>query len=253
MRQVQTELINQKEIARNYYRMDFAWPEGLAPPQAGQFLTLNLPGGPLLRRPFAFSACDIPGGWASFIYQVKGKGTHQMTTLPPGSSLDMILPLGRGFSFPSRGSKPILLAGGAGLGPIFFWGKILSQKGYTPQLIFGSQSRPFVPSFEEFTELPVDICTEDGSIGFKGNGVEYLKTLKLQGPVSLACCGPPGMLRSCGIFSQERGYPCELSLEERMACAVGACMGCVTPAAKGGYLRVCKEGPVFSAEELLWT
>jgi dihydroorotate dehydrogenase electron transfer subunit len=209
---------------------------------------------PLLRRPFAFSAFDAKTGSASMIYQKRGRGTEILTGKKPGDPLDVLGPLGKGFQMPDNAEKAILAAGGIGLGPIMFLARALGSQGRGFQLIFGCKNSTLIPDTEGFRSLFPIICTDDGSAGFKGMTGDYLSSIESSiGANSILCaCGPAPMLKACHEIAQKKGCGCLVSVEQVMACGVGACMGCAVKMAAGGYKRACIEGPVFDGKEIAW-
>ncbi len=257
-----SELICQTELAPGYMEMTFAWPRNCGDPQPGQFLTIRSHRGisPLLRRPFAFSAYRRPAasraGRASIIYQIRGEGTRIMASIRAGKTLDLLGPLGRGFSLPAASEKPVLAAGGIGLGPMLFLAQSLDEAGRDFLLCCGFRSRDFIPDLPKMKGGKVVCCTDDGSEGFHGNVTEYLEHLNpgQTAGTRLYACGPMPMLRSCHDFAVQRNLHCETSLEEMMGCAVGACMGCVVELTEPDrrFARVCREGPVFPSRMIKW-
>ncbi|MGM0461268.1 MAG: dihydroorotate dehydrogenase electron transfer subunit [Fibrobacterota bacterium] len=242
------------QLSRGFYRLSFDWRSDKNGPRAGQFFELRIPGAtdPLLRRPFAFSAYDDTTHRASCIYEVRGKTTKILRDAEPGMSIQIMAPLGNAFYAPTN--NVIALGGGIGLGPILFAAQQFSQN-HAVTLVTGFRSAEYIPHTAYDPSVPAIICTDDGSRGFSGNVIEYLKTLPekdLENTTILAC-GPHPMLAAAAEFARARSLLCLVSLEEMMACGIGACMGCVVDRADGGKARVCKEGPIFSAEEVRWT
>ena len=210
----------------------------------GQFLNLSLPGY-YLRRPF--SICDWQAGEATIIYKVLGQGSGEMTAFAPGVALDVLTGLGNGFNLDKSGDRPLLIGGGVGVPPLYRLAKELIAQGkqVTVALGFGSGDEVFYQ--EEFSALgaQVHVATLDGSAGMKGLVTD---ACDLNACSHFYACGPTAMLKA--ICEQAPG-PGELSLEERMGCGFGACMGC-TVFTTTGPQRVCKEGPVFTREVLGW-
>lgn len=237
-------------------QLDFLVDAAGEAPLAGHFFTLRITNSisPLLRRPFAFSGFDPASGRASCIYQVRGNGTELLATLGERAPLDIIGPLGRPFPLPAPGEQPVLVAGGIGLGPILFLSRALASAGIVSPFIFGCRSAAFFPQ-RAFYGIPVTVCTDDGSLGFRGTVADYLKSISTGLPARtvLYCCGPHPMLRGCHDFALQRSIRCIVSVEQTMACGVGACMGCaVRMRGSTPYARACKEGPVFESGDLLW-
>ncbi|HUX51060.1 MAG TPA: dihydroorotate dehydrogenase electron transfer subunit [Spirochaetia bacterium] len=250
-------VLSNRQIAKDYFELTFAWPERLQAPFPGQFLTIRMSESfvPLLRRPFAFSRFNAQTLEAALIYQKVGPATAILASVCAGDSLDMLVPLGNRFPAPQSGRRPVLVAGGIGMGPIFFFAQELLQSGVKPLLVVGARNVAFTPSMELFDSVDTIICTDDGSRGFAGTVVDYLRqhAEKVGADAELYGCGPTGMLEALAAYSTESGFPLWVSLEQTMGCAVGACMGCVvTVRGPAQYARVCTEGPVFAAEEIVW-
>ncbi len=255
MKQFESRVIKNSVINEHFLEMEFEWNTTQIP-SPGQFLTIRVSEKtvPLLRRPFAFSSFDSQNKSCSIIYQKRGEATETLSQKRAGEKIDIIGPVGNGFPR-FEGKEALLVAGGIGLGPILFLSNSLRKAGIPTTLIFGCRSKslkPVSPSFER--EEPV-ICTDDGSEGFHGTTMDYLNSISRKaGPGSaLFCCGPHPMLRACHNFSTKHQIPCYVSVEQVMACGVGACMGCVVKTVDPpGFKRACKEGPVFRSFELEW-
>ncbi len=260
MKNFKSTILSQRSIAKGYMEMSFLWPEECETPRPGQFLTIRIQKQPvpLLRRPFALSGFNRESRTASIIYQIRGTGTEILSDLSEGSDLDVLSPLGNSFTFPTVGEKPLLIAGGIGLGPILFFARELDQAGQKPVLIFGCRDRSLIPDLAPLKNGRIQFCTDDGSEGFHGTSVDYMNSLEsseLEG-ARIYSCGPAPMLKACHNFAIERELPCETAMEEMMACGVGACMGCVVELAEDQdrqYARVCKDGPVFQSRMIKWT
>jgi dihydroorotate dehydrogenase electron transfer subunit len=251
-------VLRQTEIALGYREMVFSWPEDLTPPLAGQFLTVKATENPapLLRRPFALSDFNKKDRTASIIYQIRGSATRLMAEMAPGKTIEVLSPLGNSFSIPETNSTPLLVAGGIGLGPILYLARALDSGGMSPRLVFGCRSQSYLPDLGELENGSIHYCTDDGSAGYKGTSVDFLRSLdwdELASP-RLYACGPQGMLKACHDLAVEKGIPSESAMEEMMACGVGACMGCVVEInGPKQYARVCKDGPVFDSRTVKWT
>lgn len=258
MKQFSLPILQNTPLCQGFYQLSFAWDESAGIPMPGQFLTVRVSSSsvPLLRRPFAISAYDPLNKHASFIYQKRGAATEILAGKATGELADVIAPLGSAFTLPPPNTRAIVVAGGVGLGPILFLSTFLRQQGIDTTFVFGCRSSAFVPRLDAFEAQEPVICTDDGSVGVKGTVIEYLRTLPHQrfANARLYCCGPEPMLRACHEFSGERAMGCEVSVEQVMACGVGACMGCVVKVNYGnGYARACKEGPVFNSEVIRWS
>jgi dihydroorotate dehydrogenase electron transfer subunit len=245
-------------LCEGMYEMVFSWNDDKAIPLPGQFCTVRVSQGvsPLLRRPFAFSAFDPKEKTASIIYKKIGPATELLAGKSCGDALDVIGPLGNSFSGIGKTENSILVAGGTGIGPIFLWNHMLRQQRLARVMVLGSPSQTGIPKVKISEEESMIICTEDGSRGFRGTVVDYLRNLPADRfkNATLYCCGPSGMLKACHDLSLDHGIDCFVSMEQIMACGVGACMGCAVKI-KGdpGFARVCREGPIFSSRTIAWT
>lgn len=247
----------------------------------GQFVHIQVSttNDPLLRRPISISAIDEEREEIILFYRVQGKGTELLARAVPGQMLSVMGPLGSGFSLPGEGEL-CLVAGGIGSFPLYALAEAAQQLGLEVHLFWGGENREFLASagLKLWQELGISLhlSTLDGSLGTKGlvsapfqeyienkaslNQTEINQTEEDskngQGHIHVAACGPAGMLKAVSRQCQEAGLPLEVSLEERMGCAVGACLGCVaTLRNQSGDLRrakVCKDGPVFPGEEVVW-
>jgi dihydroorotate dehydrogenase electron transfer subunit len=245
------KVVTNRLIADDYYELVFSWNEKCKP-EPGQFLTIKPEGLPLLRRPFAYSG--FKDGTASIIYKTVGEATKGFSNLSPGENIDILGPLGTSFSETKK--RPLLVAGGIGLGPMLFTADHLGKKGQKPLLIIGARNSGLIPELKLNKNVELIICTDDGSQGFKGNVVEYLEAERSNELESMEifCCGPHIMLKSCHNLAIKMNIECQVSMEEMMACAVGACYGCVVETTLDEkYKRVCKDGPVFKSREIIWT
>jgi len=214
----------------------------------GQFVNIKLPGR-YLRRPI--SVCDSEPGRLTLIYKLLGEGTAYMSLMAPGTDLDILTGLGNGYDLRKAGRFPLVIGGGVGVPPMYKLTKELLGDGRIERCItvvlgFNTASEVFLE--KEFRDLVhnVIVTTVDGSYGIKGYVTTPLTEVNF---TDYYACGPLPMLKAVrNALGEERG---QLSLEERMGCGFGACMGCSIKV-KGGYKRVCKDGPVFSSSELLW-
>ncbi len=241
-------------ISSDFLEMTFTWDNAAGTPLPGQFFTLRISDDsvPLLRRPFALAAFDEARG-AVMMYQRRGRGTEILATKVGGDRLDVLGPLGRPFPLP-EGRKALLIAGGIGIGPIAFLADALAARENPFRLVIGCRSAPLFPATLRLAGLSPVICTDDGTLGFKGTTGDYLRSIEhtIDRDTVLYACGPLPMLKACHEMAILRECDCFVSVEQVMACGVGACMGCAVKAAGGGYLRACTEGPVFASRELDW-
>lgn len=245
-------------MAADFYRMRLSssYLAGTAKP--GQFVEIRCTGGvdPLLRRPLGCHR--ITRGGIEVLYELVGKGTELLSQKKARETLDLIGPLGNGFE-PNTAGAAILIAGGIGVAPLVSLAEELvkKQKRIT-RVVIGARSGGHILCEKEFRSLgcQVKVATEDGSKGRKGLATDLLKEILTEHGLKLAtiyACGPMGMLKAVALIARAHRIPCQVSLEERMACGVGVCLGCpVKVKPVGDYKMVCKDGPVFNAEEVLW-
>jgi len=254
MRQFESQILSNKQISADFFEASLRWDAAAGVPSPGQFLTVRVSPDsvPLLRRPFAFAGFDAQSQTALIIYQKRGRGTEILASKQPGEKIDVLGPLGVPFPVGDGHGKLIVVAGGVGLGPILFLAARLKQRGFIAEFVFGCRSKSLIPNTAVFADAGARICTDDGTAGFGGNAVQYIEgSLKPDAHTVIYGCGPVPMLKSlCGL-AQSSGARVWVSLESVMACGVGACMGCAVSAASG-YLRACKDGPVFNGKDILW-
>ena len=239
MKQLTFEIQSNEQIAKNVYRMQLGGDTtGILP---GQFVNIRVEG-QFLRRPI--SVCNIADGILIIIYKVVGVGTEAMSRLPIGTQLDVLTVLGNGYDLSKAGDRPLLVGGGVGVPPMYMLARQLREMGKKVRVILGFNTKDEVFYEEEFRALGCDVTvtTVDGSHGVKG-----FVTNALDGQQSYYyTCGPLPMIKA---LLQAAGTNGEVSMEERMGCGFGACMGCTIQTTQGPK-RVCKEGPVFPAEIL---
>lgn len=246
----QAVVIRQEEISYGIYSMWLKTDRIAAHAKAGQFISLYCQDGSrLLPRPISICQIDAEDNALRIVYRVVGKGTEEFSALRTGRQIEIVGPLGNGF--PRKGKKAFLIGGGIGIPPLLQLAKELDCE---KQIILGYQDEPFLQ--EEFRKLgKVYISTEDGSYGTEGNVLDAITQNGLTADIIYAC-GPTPMLRAIKGYAAEKKIECWLSMEERMACGIGACLACVCKSReKDGHTnvhnkRICKEGPVFRAEEV---
>jgi dihydroorotate dehydrogenase electron transfer subunit len=256
MKQYISMVVLNEKICNSMYLMELQVKGIECGIQPGQFFTIRVADSftPFLRRPFAFSAFDQKNSSLSCIYQIRGIGTDMLSKLGKGAQVDIIAPLGNPFPLPQNYQKSVLIAGGIGLGPILFLSDVLTQAGFDIQFIYGCRSESYVPK-NLFKNRSVVICSDDGSIGFTGTVADYLteNSNLFTSDTVFYCCGPEPMLRACHNYAFSREKPCYVSVEQVMACGVGACMGCAVKVhGEKSYVRACSEGPVFNSKDIKW-
>ena len=220
----------------------------------GQFAELRVDGSPttFLRRPISINFVDKQRNEVWFLIQLVGDGTRRLAEVNPGETINVVLPLGNAYTMPLEASdKLLLVGGGVGTAPMLYLGEQLAKKGHKPTFLLGARSDKDLLQLEYFEKLgKVYTTTEDGSMGEKGYVTQHsiLHTDRFD---MIYTCGPKPMMISVAKYAKVHGIECEVSLENRMACGVGACLCCVENTDEG-HLCVCKEGPVFNIKKLLW-
>lgn len=217
----------------------------------GQFVSLYCKeGSQLLPRPISICEIDRDNETLRLVYRVVGKGTEEFSKMNAGDTIRVMGPLGNGFTL--EGKKAILIGGGIGIPPMLELAKSLDCE---VQVVLGYRNSDLFLK-DEFTSYGnVIVSTEDGSVGTKGNVIDAIRENDVQGDIIFAC-GPTPMLRGIKAYAQEKGIKAQLSLEEKMACGIGACLACVCQSQEVDShthvknKRICKDGPVFYAEEV---
>lgn len=237
------EITENIKIAKDIYKMTLLCDTSSFT-KAGQFIDIALDGF-YLRRPI--SVCDYDDKSITIIYKAVGEGTKVMSALVCGVYLDCLLGLGNGFDDNIGCKKPLIIGGGVGVPPLYKLAKKLISNGAIPLVVLGFNSKDDVFFAKEFKALgcAVEVTTIDGSMGTKGFVTDIVRVLSYD---YFYACGPLPMLKAIANIAKTSG---QISMEERMGCGFGACMGCSIMTLSGSK-RVCKDGPVFVVEELLW-
>lgn len=243
-------IIRQEEIATDVYSMWLRTEQIADLAKPGQFVALYcIDGSRLLPRPISICEIDRADHAIRLVYRVVGKGTGEFSVYHTGAQLRVVGPLGNGY--PKKSKRALLLGGGIGIPPILQLAKELKCE---KSMVLGYRDERFLE--EEFrAHGRVYIATEDGSFGTQGNVLDAIRENGLEAEIIYAC-GPMPMLRAVKKYAAEHGIECWISLEERMACGIGACLGCVCKSTKRDAhthvhnKRICTEGPVFRAEEV---
>lgn len=272
MKNYRTKIISNQEISPGYFRMRILAPGFSEKAHPGQFIMFrvqrSLP--PLLRRPFGifrtgFLPADCEGlplkEFVEIVYKVVGRGTSIMAELHEGDRVELLGPLGNGFAVTSCEGEKILVGGGIGLVPLYMLAGELVAKGCSVRLLMGGRTRDDILAVTEFERLGVEtyVSTDDGSLGEEGLVTRVLQRKLKKFPGSeVFACGPMPMLRAVHDICRENQTALQVSLEESMACGVGACLGCVVKGAghteeNPSYLCSCKVGPVFKSQYLDWS
>ncbi len=245
-------IIEKKTLSRDTYSITILAPEAAKAARTGQFANIAAPGF-TLRRPISICEFSRSGGTLRFVFEVRGKGTEAISRLNPGDNLDVLGPLGNGFSVPDGARRIVLVGGGIGVPPLLGLAKKLGDR-CTAILGFRDYSRIILADEFEKYGASAAICTDDGSVGYNGTvAVPLENTLENVGADLVCACGPLPMLNAVAGVCARFDIPCQVSMEQRMGCGVGACVVCSCMTVRNGeehYARVCKDGPVFDAKEV---
>ena len=242
-------LIKSEEIAKGIFDFVIECPQLAQKAEAGQFAHIAVLG-KTLRRPI--SICDATDQTLRIVFQIKGEGTQILSETKVGENIDILAPLGHGFTIP-KGKKIAFVGGGIGVPPMLYSAKQADNA----IAILGFRNKDAVILEEDFKSVcsKVYVATDDGSYGIHGFTTDILKNVIDE--VDMVCsCGPMPMLKALAAICKEHNTPCQVSLEERMGCGIGACLVCACKTLdKDGnveHSHVCKKGPVYNAEEVVW-
>jgi dihydroorotate dehydrogenase electron transfer subunit len=260
VKQIKAEILKNEGIKPGRFRMGVRAPSICRDAKAGQFVMVKCSKGPLpfLRRPFSFHRIGKDN--FEILYQVLGKGTEELSKRRPGEKIDIIGPLGNTFgqlTVISSQHSPILVAGGIGVAPLLQLARELKINNLPITVLLGVVTKSHILCAEDFRKLgaEVHIATEDGSIGHKGRVTEILNDLlnirRYTLPPTIYACGPREMLKETARVAKTKRVHCEVSLEERMACGTGVCLGCAVKTVLG-FKMVCKDGPIFNSGDIIW-
>lgn len=239
------------------YILEYMSPAMAAQAQPGQFVNVRTGQGhdPLLRRPISIHDVNAQTDCISLLYKVVGRGTGILSQVALNQDLDVMGPLGRGFTLASAGSRVLLAGGGMGIAPLGYLARKLKENGCEVTVLYGAESLEQAVALKLFRDLGIEcrLATFDGSGGRKGFVTVLLDAID---PVPdyerLYCCGPPAMMNRIADWARKHHLAAEFSLEEHMACGVGACLGCACKLRPEdhGYAKICKDGPVFDIQQL---
>lgn len=247
------KIVSQEEISPQIFSMWLDTPTIAENAMPGQFVSVySRDGSRLLPRPISLCEIDKENHRIRLVYRIAGKGTAEFSRLHPGVSLSVLGPLGNGFPLEEgKDKKVVLMGGGIGIPPMLETAKNLSGD---VTMVAGYRDVQFLAEdFQKYCKFAV--ATEDGSAGTKGNVLDAMREQEIEAEVIMAC-GPTPMLRAIKAYALEKGIPCWISMEERMACGIGACLGCVCQSREVDShshvhnKRVCKDGPVFLSTEV---
>lgn len=221
--------------------------------EPGQFVQVEVSDSKMtyLRRPISVNYVDCEDNTLWLLVRKAGEGTRHLAAATVGNIINVILPLGKGFGLIGDAAKRVLLVGGGvGVAPLLYLGKRLLDAGVKPEFLLGARSASDLLMLEEFEAIgKVYSSTEDGSAGEKG--LVTTNSIFSADFDKIYCCGPMPMMKAVAALARQKGVECEVSLENKMACGLGACLCCVEPTVKGNVC-VCTDGPVFNIDSLLW-
>ncbi len=243
----------QEAVQEDIRLLRVLWPDAGHAPHAGQFFTLRGWGAdeaPFLSRPISVHQWDADRLTVEFLYQVIGEGTRKLAALKAGDSLQLTGPMGNGFdarALAAQYKKIAVVGGGIGTAPLYQLTRELAAAGTKPDVFFGFRDKPYcMEPYRGLANL-VKVSTDTGAVGFHGF------VTQLYDPADydvVLVCGPEVMMRSAARLCAKAGTPCLVSLEKKMACGIGACLGCTCATKSGEGRSVCKDGPVFDAAEV---
>ena len=250
-----TILINENASdSGNVRRMVVKAPQIAQMAMAGQFLHVKkLSSANFLRRPFGVADVDKENGTVTMLYRIVGKGTSEYSEMKQGEIMSILGPIGNGFELKENtNGRPLLVGGGVGIAPLIYLARLLKDK--KPILLIGGKTKDEVfweKYLKEFSDK-IYITTDDGSVGFKGFTVQLMPQIFAENNIeNIYTCGPMIMMESVAKFAYEHDVDCQVSLEKRMACGIGVCLGCTFDGKLTKKRRkVCTEGPVFPAKEV---
>lgn len=242
-----------EKVGGRYSLLKLIHQEPLPEMEPGQFVEIRVDNSPntFLRRPISINFVDYDANELWLLVAAVGEGTEHITSVSAGDKLNCVLPLGKGFTMPESPSQRVLLVGGGvGVAPLLYMGAVIREKGIKPTFLLGARSEKDLLEIELFEKYGrVCVTTEDGSKGEKGFVTNH--SVLDEKFDMIATCGPKPMMMAVARYAYKAGVECEASLENMMACGLGACLCCVEKTTMGNVC-VCKEGPVLNIKKLLW-
>lgn len=250
-------IVRHIQVNENMYEMEVRVPNIASISNPGQFVHIKIGSNhhPLLRRPLSLYDVDKSAGSISLLYKVVGEGTQMLTHLKNGDSLDIMGPLGKPFTCAPSKSRALVIGGGVGIAPLVYLSRTLIEQGCQLKVLYGSENISQLVAWDRLVKIGAEIlpATMDGSAGCQGLVTDLLANLINPSQVDyIYTCGPEAMMAAVAEYAKEHGIAGEVSLEEFMACGVGACLGCARKLKENDefYVKVCKDGPVFAMQEV---
>jgi dihydroorotate dehydrogenase electron transfer subunit len=247
------ELVEKQHLNSQYVLLKFHDENPLPLMKPGQFTQVRIDGSPTtyLRRPISINFVDVERNELWLLVQIVGDGTRTLANATVGSKINMILPLGKSFSFPEKNQNVLLIGGGVGVAPLLMFGKQLKDLNIPVNFLLGARSASDLLQIDEFSKYgKVYTTTEDGSAGEKGYVTQH-SILNTDVFDRIYTCGPKPMMQAVSSYAKSREIDCEVSLENSMACGIGACLCCVEDTSEG-HVCTCTSGPVFNTNVLKW-
>lgn len=248
------KVVSVKQIHARYVLIRLTDDQPLPEMLPGQFVEVRVDGSPstFLRRPISINFVDRTNNELWLLVATVGEGTKALARLQAGDSLNCVLPLGNGFTPAKTGEKVLLIGGGVGVAPLLYMGAEMRRAGIEPTFLLGARTAQDLLMTDIFNRYGrVYVTTEDGSEGEKGFVTNH-SILEQEQFDRISTCGPTPMMKAVARLAKAKGIACEVSLENLMACGLGACLCCVEKTTEGNVC-VCKDGPVFDVQRLLWT
>ncbi len=247
------KVVENKRLNDDFFVLELAGNDKLPDLFPGQFVQVRIDGssGTFLRRPISIHDVDYGRNTFRLLVQIAGEGTKKLSKIGSGEMLNLIYPLGNSFSLPAPNEKVLIAGGGCGVAPLLFLGKYLKSNNCIPDVLLGFRNSERIIELDQYFEIgKVFITTEDGTRGEKGfiTGHSVLTSADYN---RIYCCGPFSMMKALAGHCSAKGIHCEVSLENLMACGIGACLCCVVDTVKG-HLCTCTDGPVFNIKDLKW-
>ena len=247
------KVIGNKRLNNDFFILELSGDTKIPDFKPGQFAQVRVDGSPetFLRRPISIHDVDYEKNTFKLLIQIAGKGTKTLSGLENGDILNLVYPLGNSFSLPLKNEQVLLVGGGCGIAPLLFLGRYLKSNGCVPDILLGFRNSARIIEFEEYFELGnVLVTTEDGSMGEKGYVTSH-SVFSTRQYNRIYCCGPDTMMKAVATYCKNTNIICEVSLENLMACGIGACLCCIVDTVNGN-LCTCIDGPVFNVKDLKW-